>query len=699
MGSNQQVLSISQVYNNRENFINRELSWLAFNERVLEEAMDDTNPLMERLKFLGITASNLDEFFMVRVANLKVQVKEGYIIPENKAGLTPWQQLQAIDQRTHAMVSRIYEELHSKLIPALNQEGIEFVHPQDLNIEQEEFAHSYFHKRLFPVLTPMAIDSSRPFPMLINRSLNLAVHLRKQVNGRHTDLFAVVPVPALFPRYIELPAEEHKHQYILLEQIICNYMTNLFPGNTIISVHPFRITIEASLPLKEDVDDLLEEIEKELKKRKLGSAVRLEVDERMNDVVKEFLRESLECEDGDIYTVKGPLDLTFLIQFALKPGFEHLLNEPLYPQPPQELIGESNNIFDAILKKDILLHHPYESFDPVVHFICTAAEDPEVLAIKQTLYRVGVNSPIVEALAKAAENGKQVMVLVELKARFDEENNIVWAKKLEESGCHVIYGLVGLKTHCKITMVVRKVGDVIKRFVHLGTGNYNAGTAKLYTDLGLLTSREDIGEDATIFFNHLTGYASTPSLKQLAISPNGIQQRLLALIENEIRCSTVDKPGYIIAKMNSLTDKEMIQALFAASASGVKIDLIIRGICCLKPGIPGISENIRVFSIIDRFLEHSRIYYFQNGGNEQLFLSSADWMTRNLKNRVEILFPIQTSKHKERIKGILSACLHDNVKARQLMSDGQYVRVVNEEPPLRSQLFLHELASSRIHRC
>jgi polyphosphate kinase len=675
-------------------YINRELSWLAFNRRVLGEAEDKNNPVFERLKFLAITSSNLDEFFMVRVGSMKDQEKHGVTTPENKAGMTPKQQLTAISHEAHKMVHQQYKLLHSEIIPLLTTYGISFVKPEELSEEQHVFLRTYFYDRIYPVLTPMAVDASRPFPMLLNKSVNLAVLLESEKDGKNKVLFAVVQVPSVLPRYIQLPSPEGTAQFILLEDVICYYVDFLFKGNRILSVKPFRITRNADLTLDEEgAEDLLKEIQKELKKRRWGAAVRLEITNDMDEYMKNILQESLEIEECDVYEVPGPLDLTFFMKFYSLPGYNELRYPSLQPQPPVDFIGE-NNIFEAISHKDILVHHPYESFDPVVHFVKQAAEDSSVLAIKQTLYRVSGDSPIVSALAKAAENGKQVTVLVELKARFDEENNIVWAKKLEKAGCHVIYGLVGLKTHCKITLVVRQEGQKLVRYVHLGTGNYNDSTARLYTDLGMFTCNEHFGIDASYIFNHLSGYSKTPKWKKIEVAPNGLRKKIIQLIDNEIAKSTPENPGRIILKMNSLTDKKLIKALFKASASGVKIDMIIRGICCLRPGIPGVSENIRVRSIVDRFLEHSRIFYFQNGGNELIYLSSADWMTRNTERRVEIMFPIEVDSLKGRVKEILRMQLQDNVKARELDSNGIYnrVQVKEGEKRVHSQLYFHEQA-------
>lgn len=681
-------------FDNTSYYINRELSWLAFNRRVLEEAVDSNNPVLERLKFLAITSSNLDEFFMVRVGSMKDQEKHGVTTPENKAGMTPRQQLAAISRETHDMVHTQYELLHHEIIPLLAEQGISFLKPEDITDEQQEFLRTYFYDRIYPVLTPMAVDASRPFPMLLNKSVNLAVMLESEKDGKNKVLFAVVQVPSVLPRYIQLPSTEGIAQFILLEDVICHYVDFLFKGNRILSVKPFRITRNADLTLDEEgAEDLLKEIQKELKKRRWGAAVRLEVTRDMDSYMKSILQESLEIESCDIYEVPGPIDLTFLMKFCSLPGYNELRYQILTPQPPADFIGE-NNIFEAIAHKDILVHHPFESFDPVVHFVKQAAEDPNVLAIKQTLYRVSGDSPIVTALSKAAENGKQVTVLVELKARFDEENNIVWAKKLEKAGCHVIYGLVGLKTHCKVTLVVRQEGQKLIRYVHLGTGNYNDSTARLYTDIGMFTCNEQFGIDASYIFNHLSGYSKPPKWKKIEVAPNGLRNKILQLIDNEIAKSTAENPGRIILKMNSLTDKKLIKALFKASAAGVQIDMIIRGICCLRPGIPGVSENIRVRSIVDRFLEHSRIFYFQNGGDERIYLSSADWMTRNMERRVEIMFPIEVESLKRRVKEVLHLQLEDNVKARVLNSEGVYTSVqpAAGEKRVHSQLQLHDLA-------
>ncbi|MGB8955219.1 MAG: RNA degradosome polyphosphate kinase [Tumebacillaceae bacterium] len=669
-------------------YINRELSWLSFNERVLAEAADESNPLFEQLKFVAIASSNLDEFFMVRVAGLKDDVREGIKKPDSKTHMTPKQQLHAITDRVHGMMNRMYEILNEELFPALASNGVRFLQPQELNEEQLAFLKDYFHHFVFPVLTPMAVDASRPFPMLANKSLNLAVLLDKQ-------LYSVVQVPSVLPRVIELPSEgEERDDYILLEDVIRQHMDTLFQGNRIVEVSPFRITRDSGIHIDEvDVEDLLIEIQKELKKRKMGAAVRLEVADSMSKELRAMLQNSLHLRKEDVHLIHGPLDLTFFMKFYSLPGYEMLKFDELEPQQPRDLIGEKG-IFDAIADRDIMLLHPFESFEPVVHFVHQAAEDPNVLAIKQTLYRVSGNSPIVQALIRAAENGKQVTVLLELKARFDEENNITWAKRLEKAGCHVIYGLVGLKTHSKITLVVRQEEGQLRRYVHLGTGNYNDISAKFYTDIGMFTAREDFGFDATAFFNHLTGYMKTPEWKRIVTAPNGMKEKFVELIDNEIKKSTPDNPGRILAKMNSLTDMVIMQKLFEASCAGVQVDLVVRGVCCLRPGIPGVSENIRVFSIVGRFLEHTRVYYFKNGGDEQIYLASADWMTRNMESRVEILFPVVQENLKERVKHVLQTKFSDNVKRYELHANGEYekLRPQGGEEPVESQLALHREA-------
>lgn len=661
---------------NPQNYVNRELSWIEFNHRVLEEARDKALPLFERLKFLSITSSNLDEFFMVRVASLKDQVHAKYTKPDI-AGLTPEEQLDKISKRAHKLVNVQYSTYNRSLLPALSQNGLNILDGyEDLTEEQAEYADRYFKENVYPVLTPMAVDPSRPFPLVRNKSLNIAALLKKKTKGKELE-FAMVQVPSVLPRIIELPVTVHEdgkeiHNVILLEEIIEKNIPSLFLNYDIIAAHPFRIMRNADLTIDEDeANDLLEEIQKQLKRRQWGEVIRLEIEEKIDKRLLKILKKELAVSSEDIFEINGPLDLTFLMKMYGMPGFDHLKTPPHTPQPVPELMNEED-IFTNIRKGDILLHHPYETFDPVVGFVRTAAKDPQVLAIKQTLYRVSGHSPIIAALAEAAENGKQVSVLVELKARFDEENNIIWAKKLEKAGCHVIYGLLGLKTHSKITLVVRREEDGIRRYVHLGTGNYNDSTAKLYTDCGMFTCNPLYGEDATAVFNMLSGYSEPLSWNCLAVAPLRLRETMLRRIQREKENAEKGRKAHIIAKMNSLCDKEIIAALYEASCAGVTIQLIIRGICCLRAGVPGLSENISVRSIVGNFLEHSRIFYFENNGAPKLFMGSADWMPRNLDKRVEIVFPVESEAVKEKVMHILEVQLADNVKAHILQPDGSY---------------------------
>ena len=677
---------------------NRELSWLAFNERVLEEALDERNPLLERMKFLSIFSSNLDEFFMVRVAGLKDQVKAGFNKPENKAGLTPKQQLNDIAKKTHKLVELQYDTLNQLLLPTLNEENIGFLKIEQLSREQLVMIEDYFDEHIFPVLTPMAIDAYRPFPMLLNKSINLAIVIKDdKVIDEDEYKTALVQVPAVLDRFVRINTSNNKVGFILLEDIISHFINKLFKGYKVVSVSIFRITRNADMTIHEEgARDLLKEIEKELKKRKWGVAVRLEIQHRgFDENILKYLTEELEVHEKDVYEIDGPLDLTILFHFYKEVASirEHLTYETLIPQPPRDLSSDEN-IFDKVSERDIFLHHPYESFEPVVEFIADAADDPDVLAIKQTLYRVSGGSPIIEALKGAAEKGKQVTVLVELKARFDEENNVQWAKELEKAGCHVIYGMTYLKTHSKITLVVRRKNNRIERFVHLGTGNYNDQTAKIYTDMGVVTSKRKFGIDATNFFNYLSGYTEKPIFHHLSVAPFDIRKDFINLIDDEISFQKQFGNGRIIAKMNSLTDKVIITKFYEASNAGVKIDLIIRGTCCLRPGLLGVSENITVRSIVGRFLEHSRIYLFHHNGEEKTFLSSADLMTRNMEKRVEILFPIYEGSIKKRVNFILASALEDNVKAREQNELGEYHYVVRKpgEPIIDSQQLLFEKA-------
>lgn len=662
-------------YNNPLFYQNRELSWISFNKRVLSEARDKSNPLFERLKFLSITASNLDEFVMIRVASLKDMVHAGYK-KTDIAGMTPLEQLKQINEAMHELVNLQYSTYNRSLLPMLKKNGIKVIKAhEELSKQQGEYVDEYFKENVYPVLTPMAVDSSRPFPLIRNKTLNIAALLKKKKEKEELE-FATVQVPSVLPRVVKLPTGKKGEQVVItLEEIIERNMDKLFLNYDVICAHPYRIMRNADLTIDEDeASDLLKEIQKQLKKRQWGEAIRLEVEDEIDKRLLLVLQEELEISEDDIYMINGPLDLTFLMKMYSFEGYENLKTPKYQPQPVKGMTLEED-IFTQIRRGDILLHHPYQTFDPVVDFIKSAAKDPKVLAIKQTLYRVSGNSPIIEALAQAAENGKQVSVLVELKARFDEENNIVWAKMLEKAGCHVIYGLVGLKTHSKITLIVRKEEDGIRRYVHLGTGNYNDSTARIYTDLGLFTCAEAFGEDATAVFNMLSGYSEPLSWNKLSLAPIWLRNKFIYLIRRETENAKLGKKAHIIAKMNSLCDKEIILELYKASAAGVKIELIVRGICCLKVGIEGVSENITVRSIVGNFLEHSRIFYFYHNGMEEVYMGSADWMPRNLDRRVEILFPVDDEKLKKEVIKILQFQLEDNVKAHLLNVDGTYEKV------------------------
>ena len=650
---------------------NRELSWLQFNKRILAEAKDKNILLFERMKFLSITASNLDEFFMIRIASLMDMVHAGYT-KRDIAGMTAKEQLEEILPEAKEFMADQYTTLNRSLIPQMEKCGLHLIrHHEELTEKQARYVDEYFMKDVYPVLTPMAVDSSRPFPLIQNKTLNIGALIKDKKKENVVDI-ATVQVPGVLPRIVEVPAEkEGETDIILLEEVIERNLDKLFLNYTILSAHPYRIMRNADLTIDEDdAADLLKEIEKQIKKRQWGEVIRLEVADTMDKRLQKKLMEQLNVDENYVYKIKGPLDLTFLMKAYGLEGFDDYRLPKFVPQPVQGLDKE-RGIFEQIREHDILLHHPYYEFTPVIDFISQAANDPDVLAIKQTLYRVSGNSPIVASLAKAAENGKQVTVLVELKARFDEENNIGWAKMLEKAGCHVIYGLVGLKTHSKIALVVRKEEDGIRRYVHLGTGNYNDVTAKLYTDMGLLTCNDAIGEDATAVFNMLSGYSEPPAWNKLMVAPIWLKDRFLMLINREAENAKKGKKGRIVAKMNSLCDPMIIEALYKASAAGVKIDLIIRGICCLKVGIPGISENIRVRSIVGNFLEHSRIFYFYNDGFEDVYMGSADWMPRNLDKRVEITFPVEDEHLKEEVINILKLQLADTLKAHILQPNGR----------------------------
>ncbi|MBM7698479.1 RNA degradosome polyphosphate kinase [Kurthia huakuii] len=672
-----QKLATLQEIEQPKYYNNRELSWLAFNERVLEEAEDERNPLLERLRFLAIFSSNLDEFFMVRVAGLQDQVKAGFHKPENKSGLTPKEQLARIEARTRQLITRqidVYKELVLQQLP---NERVFIQKTDTLTEEQQAYIQNYFDETIFPVLTPIAVDAYRPFPTLLNKTQNLIVLLERE-DEEDEELrkkMAIVQVPSVLDRFIQLPSAQHEIHGVLLEDVIVQNIDEMFRGYKVKSVQGFRLTRNADLTIHEEgARDLLVEIEKELKKRKWGATTRIEVRSgEMDDDMLKYLLEELEDWDAQVFRLDGPLDLTFLFGFCkvIAEGREQLEYESFIPQVPLSLESDED-LFEKALKEDLFFHHPYESFQPIVDFVTEAAQDPDVLAIKQTLYRVSGNSPVIRALKQAAENGKQVTVLVELKARFDEENNVHWAKELEQAGCLVIYGMHNLKTHSKITLVVRKRQGNIERFVHLGTGNYNDATAKIYTDMGIITTNKKIGADATNFFNYLSGYTEKPNFDHLVVSPFDIRDEFLDLIDEEIAFQQQFGNGYIRAKMNSLTDKDLIMKLYEASIAGVKVDLIIRGICCLRPGIPGISDNITVTSIVGRFLEHSRIYLFHHNGENKLYLSSADMMTRNMIKRVEILFPIFDAGIKKRILETIDLELADNVKARVQDANGVY---------------------------
>lgn len=675
-------INLPQYYNNRE------LSWLDFNYRVLQESYDKNNPLLEKLNFISIFSSNLDEFFMVRVAGLKDQVKMGYDKPENKAQMTPQEQLDAIKIKNTDYVNTQYQR-YNELIKELANYDIEMVKPEDLSDALIEKLEQEFKLSVLPTLTPLGIDAYHPFPKLNNKSLNIFVDIDTEdaINS------AIVQIPSLIPRFLTLN-EGTKQYVVMVEDVITYFINYLFTGYEVLNTFTFRITRNADLTIHEDgAEDLLIEIERFLKERKSGSAVRLELDCRTSEKENvEWLIDQLEIEDNDIYYLDGPLDLTFLFGLVdhLSHKLKYLTYEKYTPQPPKSL--GNKNIYQLSLERDIFFHHPYESFEPIVDFIRQAADDPNTIAIKQTLYRVSKDSPIINSLKEAAENGKQVTVLVELKARFDEENNVHWARMLEDAGCHVIYGMTHLKTHSKIALVVKRINNELTSFVHLGTGNYNDKTAKLYTDMGIITTNKDIAEDAINFFNYLSGYSTKPEYNKLIVAPYDIRDVFIDRIDKEIRSHLQHGNGKIMMKMNSLTDKTIIEKLFEASQAGVKIQLIIRGICCLKPGIPGISENIEVVSIVGRLLEHSRIYYFHNNDEAHIYLSSADVMTRNMIKRVEILFPVEDKSIGQRLVNYMNLQLSDNQKGRYQDAQGVYHYVENNSSPLNSQSYLMQEA-------
>jgi len=671
-------------------YINRELSWLAFNARVLEEGCDPSVPPLERLKFLAIHSANLDEFFMIRVAGLKQQIASGHVEDTGPDGMSASEQLQLIAQKCHEHTVKKYRTLLDEVMPALARAGLRILRPTDITPAMDAFLQDYFAREVFPVLTPIAVDPGHPFPHLRNKSLNLAV--RFGTLGPARLRYGLVPVPAVLPRLVEVPDEPGRRSYLMLEDVIARHVTQLFPGMSIEGCFAFKVTRNWDLNIdEEEADDLLVTIEREVRRRDRGSAVRLQINATASRDLTDHLIRELNLSPEDVYLVEGPLNLPDLMPLLARMEQKDLHNEAYTPVVPAGFAETDADLFAMLAEKDILLHHPYESFDPVVAFIDRAADDVSVLAIKQTLYRTGRDSPIVRALQRAAENGKQVTALVELKARMDEEANILWARALEQSGVHVVYGLIGYKTHCKMTLVVRREPKGLRRYVHLGTGNYNPSSARQYVDLSLFTVRDDFGADATAIFNLLTGYSKPQAWKKFAVAPLGMKQKVIELIDREGQIAAQTGKGRIIAKMNSLVDQEVIRALYRASQAGVTIDLNVRGICCLRPGVPGVSDKIKVTSVVDRFLEHSRIWFFEAAGKNDVWLSSADWMPRNFVRRVEIAFPVEDAAAKDRIMNeILATALADNVKARFLKPDGSYERVApgthgTPHHPVRSQ--------------
>ena len=660
-------------------FLNRELSLLKFNQRVLEEAKNSQNPLLERIKFLSIVSSNLDEFFMVRIAGL-YDLCQASVVSEDISGRLPYKTLRESLEKTRQLVKEQYET-YDLLMESLKDKGIYLVTYEQLDEKTKNEMDDYYRHEIYPVLTPMVIDQARPFPLISDKTLNIGLLLKEKLDG---DLvFATIQVPSVLPRLVRVPSEEGIY-HLLLEDLIKAKLSELFSSHYVLHSSCYRITKNAAMHLdEEDAEDLLETIEQSLKQRKWGEIIRIEIEDAPPREMIEILESELEIEEDYVFRVDGPIDLTFLSKLSGIKGYEELKFEKLKPLYIPEL--KERNIFQVLKERDVLLHHPFQSFDPIVKMIQKAADDPKVLAIKQTLYRVSGNSPIVEALARAAENGKQVTVLVELKARFDEENNIHWAKKLEKSGCHVIYGMIGLKTHCKILLIVRKEKTGLMRYVHFGTGNYNDVTANFYTDIGIMTSDMQFGEDASILFNMLSGYASAHEMKKITIAPHKLRLKFEQLINREIEHAKKGREAKIIAKMNGLYDKQMILKLYEASQAGVKIELIVRGVCSLRPQVPGLSENITVRSIVGRYLEHSRIYYFYNDGNEEVYISSADWMYRNLSKRVETMGIVEDKEILEQMKKILELYLQDNTKAYELQADGSYVRVQDELHQVHAQ--------------
>ena len=694
---------------NHRYYLNRELSWLQFNLRVLQEAVDPNNPLLEKLKFLAITSSNLDEFFMIRVAGLKHQ-KENGVTRRDIAHMTPAEQLENISDTCQKLVARQYKYLNM-ILKELRTEGLYFIHPEEASDNQKKWMEDYFERQVFPVVTPMAVDSSHPFPFLASKSLNLALLLERNERDLSVDeendidvKTAIVPVPSVLPRIIRLPDNPEtpgRHDFVLLEQVLRHFASRFFIGYDLLEAHPFRITRDADLYIdEEDAQDLVVEVEKQLKKRQRGEAVRLEFERGASRFMQRFMTQEMNLGKEDMYEIDGPLDTTVFFGFCGIKGYDSLRYPEANPHRPWSMLqlekDSHRNIFDLIREKDLLVHLPYESFDDsVVNFVASAAADKDVLAIKQTLYRVSSSSPIIQALEKAAQNGKQVTVLMEVKARFDEANNILMARRLEKAGAHVIYGLVGLKTHSKCTLVIRREMDGIRRYVHVATGNYNASTAKLYTDLGIFTCNDRFGSDASAFFNLLSGYSDPPIWDSFIVAPINLRQRCMELIDREIHFAQQGEPAHMVAKMNSLLDKEIIAKLYEASRAGVKIELIVRGICVLIPGIPGISDNITVRSLVGRFLEHSRVFWFANGGREELYIGSADWMPRNLNDRVELMVPVKDPELCQRLKNMVRLELADNQKAHIMQSDGTWVKDIAPVERVCAQAEFQRLAEKR----
>lgn len=684
------------IHAKENRYLNRECTWINFNERVVNEAAISSIPLLERVNFLSISASNNDEFFMIRVAGIKHLLAE-QITRKDIAGLTPREQFEAIQLMEHSQCRRQYK-IYRDVKKRLSAEGIHIISFDEANEEEKLYLEKYVKEEIYPVVTPLAVDTAHFVPFLASLSLNLAVFLQREGGG--LTKAAVLPVPLkTVPRLIEIPQKRGGHTFVFCEDLLAAYGHLFFPGYIITEIKPFRLTRDADLEISKDAADLLAEVKKSLKKRKKGAPVRLETDCRVSPAMRRFLKTVADVEEADIYEIDGPVDLTGLFEITALPEYDRLRFPAASPQPVWELLPYRKEELWAVVKKhNIMMHHPYETFAAVDDFIYLAAKDPEVLAIKQTLYRVGTRSAIIDALAEAAENGKEVTVLMEVKARFDEENNIHKARKLEEAGCHVIYGVAGLKTHSKITLVVRRESDGIRRYVHLATGNYNGKTARIYTDVGILTADQAIGEDASAFFNLLSGYFESPSWKKLAVAPYDLREQLYSSIDREISVAKSGKKAVIIAKMNSLLDRHVIDRLYEASQAGVIVRLIVRGICVLRPGVTGLSENISVHSIVGRFLEHSRLFYFYNDGAEDVFISSADWMPRNLNERIELLVPVEYGPHKERIKEILRLNYEDNVNGHIMDQNGEYTYLADNRtgPAVNAQETFQQLAERAV---